>query len=415
MRSISASDVNLPIMPQTVAGNPATAIVDDPRRLAQLAKQCVADRLPIVDYGFAHRGLGHPPPARHLKIVQRGGVIEHYQRDLTVLAAAGATIRQVQSDLQAANQFLPIDADDDLTLGEVIAHNVYGPLRVGYGAARDLLLGLNYLDGWGRDIHVGGRTVKNVAGYDVTRFMVGSLGELGCVYEATLRTSAVPESILSVDLQLENPATLDAVLTDWLVSDAAPTYLSLHLDSREWRVCLGYFGQPEGCRAQFEALRLFLTAHSPETAIVGHREHSLEQDGHGRAQRRRWRRQASALVKLIVPPACTGAVCRDLIEKLPHHPRLRIEAFPVHGCVFAGGDLDAAQAGQLDRHASQLVQSVNGLRVWHARPAGAESIDPWGPAQPDWSILTRLKHTMDPLGIFNPGRFLPVSAQEQPR
>ena len=334
-----------------------------------------------------------------------GSVIEHYQRDFAVRAAAGITMSQLQDQLAPHDQFLPVDADPDLTLGEVILHNVYGPLRVGYGSIRDLLLGLHYIDGQGRDIHVGGRTVKNVAGYDVTRFMVGSLGQFGIVHEATVRTYAIPEQATAVDVQMEDPTSIDKLLTRWLQTDAAPVHMSMQADNGDWRLRVGYFGQRSSCSAQQCALESFVQEAS--TLRIGDAvDYDLAADTADRAARRRWRRQAAALVKVIVPPAATGTTSKKLTDwSKENRIQLRVEALPAHGCVFAGGGLDAGTAGQLDQH---IGASLNGpaQRVWYARPTGAEAIEPFSPPQNDWPILARLKRTMDPQNLLNPNRFI---------
>src|SRR5207249_3161430 len=103
-------------------------------------------------------------------------------------------------------------------IAEIIAHNVSGPLRLTHGTCRDLLLGLRYFDATGTLITVGGRTVKNVAGYDVTRLMVGSLNTLGLIADANLRTAAIPERINRIALHNVDPAALDPRVTPWLTS-----------------------------------------------------------------------------------------------------------------------------------------------------------------------------------------------------
>lgn len=396
-------------MPNAPASNP-TVTIDGSDQLAELVRDCPADGSPIVDYGVAHGGLGHPPPDRHVRLVQQGDLIEHYERDLVVRAGAGVAVGRLRERLRGSNQFLPIDADDDVTLGEAVMHNVYGPLRVGYGSLRDLVLGLRYVDGSGGDIHVGGRTVKNVAGYDVSRFMVGSLGELGCVYEAMLRTSAVPQGVLIAEVCLDGPALIDAIVTDLLVSDAAPVQVSLRMRESAAVVRVGYFGHREGCRAGLESLKAFISG-VPGVEIAGSRECLLDDDLSERSESRFWRREASSLVRVIVPPAVTGAVCEELSRWASEHINLNIEALPVHGCVFAGGGLDAGASVDLDEQVRRIVGRVGGVRIWHARPGGTEAIDPFGPPQPDWPLLARLKHAMDPAGIFNPGRFLPTGGQ----
>jgi glycolate oxidase FAD binding subunit len=403
-------------MTMTSALTCKTVECDSAAAIAALVSQCVNDGTAIVDYGLAHQGLGHRPPDTHIKLIQKPakenqGVIEHYVSDLTVRAAAGITFGQLQAVLREQKQILPIDADDDLTLGEVIAHNVYGPLRVGYGSMRDLLLGLRFIDGLGRDIHVGGRTVKNVAGYDLTRFMVGSLGEFGIVHEATIRTYALPQQVLRIHLALDVPDRIDAVLTEWLSGDAAPAYLSLHLQDDQWSARIGYLGKPNTCDRQFQALLPFLEG--PEGFQLADKQAcSFQEDQADRAAHRAWRRKAAAMVKVIVPPAITAALCYTLAQWAKANKiNLHIDALPAHGCVFVGGELDRVMSIELDLQIMAVVTNSDGLRIWQTPLDPQSPIDPFAPDQSDWAMLRRLKQTLDPHGIFNPGRFVVLENQ----
>lgn len=391
-------------MRPTTNQNP-TVTIDRPQQLVELVDRCGNEGRPIVDYGLAHGGLGNPPPPQHVRLVLRGDVIEHHVQDLVVRAATGTTMGRLQAVLEQNNQFLPIDADEDLTLGEVILHNVYGPLRLAYGSARDILLGLRFVDGQARDIHVGGRTVKNVAGYDLTRLMVGSLGEMGCVYEATLRTSAVPEAVVEVRLAIDHLATVDRSMTNLLVSDAAPDHLSLQSQPTGSTAYLGYCGHPESCQARLDALEKFIEP-VQGAAVQSSRIGTVQQDNQQRAGRRRWMRRTTALVKVLVPPVQTGATCNDMRQWIT--PPLTIDALPAHGCIFLGGQLDADACHELEQQIQKSITPAGGLWIWYARPPGAETIEPFGPPQPDWPILARVKKTLDPMGIFNPGRLLEV-------
>lgn len=393
----------------------STRVVTSPDEIAQQVHDGARRHRPIVDYGVAHQGVGHPPPANHVRVTLRGTILEQDARDLTVLASSGVTIGQLQAALGQVNQFLPVDADDDLTLGEVITHHVYGPLRVGYGSVRDWLLGLGYIDGLGRDVRVGGRTVKNVAGYDVTRLMVGSLGELGYLHEATVRAYAIPQLVLIVEVQVDQLEVIDKRLTEWLCLEAGPTQLGLHIRPgvAAW-VRVGYMGSPAACRSQLDALGAFV-ARCEAMRVVDTREITLAQDATHRAGLRAWRRSAQACVKLVVPPAVTGAACRSLQQQTGERGRVGagmvVDALPVHGCVFIGGALDTGQTQSLAQIVQRIAGEYEGFWVWHKRPGATRSIQPFGPVQPDWSFLARLKQVFDPRGLFNPGRFLPVGGQ----
>src|SRR3954452_18449445 len=128
-------------------------------------------------------------------LVPPGGADLH-ARDMTATFAADITLRAAQDLLREYNQWLPIDGDPDTPLGTLVDHNSTGPLRLGYGAWRDLLLGVQFTNGKGDLITAGGRTVKNVAGYDLTKLMVGQHGVFGKLVTLTTRTYRRPEAAL---------------------------------------------------------------------------------------------------------------------------------------------------------------------------------------------------------------------------
>jgi glycolate oxidase FAD binding subunit len=135
--------------------------------------------------------------APHQPLVAPAGV-ELHLRDMTATFAADLPLRLVQWRLQEHGQWLPIDGDPAAPIGTLVSENSTGPLRLGYGAWRDLLLGVQFLNGNGELITAGGRTVKNVAGYDLTKFMVGQRGVFGKLITLTARTYRRPERALLV-------------------------------------------------------------------------------------------------------------------------------------------------------------------------------------------------------------------------
>ncbi|MCC7192947.1 MAG: FAD-binding oxidoreductase [Phycisphaeraceae bacterium] len=380
----------------------------DPAAIANLVCECGEQNLPIIDYGLAHQGVGHPPPADHIRLSQatpQAGIIEHYERDLTVRANAGATLGSLRDALKSSKQFLPIDADDDLTLGEVINHNVYGGLRVGYPGVRDLLLGLRYIDSYGQQIHVGGRTVKNVAGYDLTRLMVGSLGELGLIYEATLRTYAIPDSAMAVDIRFDDLRTFDQVLPDWMVSDASPASLIVGNHTGVWTARVEYFGGSTGLAVQLRSLETLID-HASGAHILGSWTRTVDQAIQECSSHGAWRRTANTLVKVVTSPSITGTICSALAETSIDHPALTVWAYPVHGCAFFGGDIGLERTIALSQSIDKLLSQYGGFRVWYARPQGCEHLPPFGPIQTDWPMMLRIKQAMDPRNLFNPGRLI---------
>lgn len=151
-------------------------------------------------------------PARADRVIDLGGlsgVIEHHVTDLTVEAWAGTTVGALNRQLAPHRQLLALDPPlpDRATLGGVIATGDPGFRAVPGSRPRDLLLGLSAVLADGTRIRSGGRVVKNVTGYELTKLFTGSLGTLGAITRVTLRLRALPEASRTVvaDLPVSDP------------------------------------------------------------------------------------------------------------------------------------------------------------------------------------------------------------------
>ncbi len=142
-----------------------------------------------LEYGCP---LSKPVTNLNLRTVNR--VIDYPARDMTITVEAGMTIAELTKTLRAENQELPIDVPDaeSATVGGILACDVSGPRRFGHGTLRDFLIGVTAVDGLGRTFHAGGRVVKNVAGYDLCKLLIGSLGTLAVITEATFKVKSMP-------------------------------------------------------------------------------------------------------------------------------------------------------------------------------------------------------------------------------
>ncbi len=122
-------------------------------------------------------------------------VIAYEPDDMTVIAEAGLTLGALNSLMATRGQRLPADPahPDRTTLGALVAAAQAGPIRLSEGTVRDLLIGVRFVGHDARLVHGGGRVVKNVAGYDLMKVMVGSFGTLGIVTETTFKVSHVPQ------------------------------------------------------------------------------------------------------------------------------------------------------------------------------------------------------------------------------
>src|ERR1700722_17745144 len=128
-------------------------------------------------------------PAVGLDLTHLDRVVDFPARDMTVTVEAGIRIDRLAQVLKSEGQRLPIDVaqPDRATLGGAIATNANGPRRFGFGTFRDYVIGLTAMTADGRVFHSGGRVVKNVAGYDLCKLLVGSLGTLAVITQVTLK------------------------------------------------------------------------------------------------------------------------------------------------------------------------------------------------------------------------------------
>ena len=161
------------------------------------------------------------------------GQIELMPRDMTVTMVGDVTLGQVSDRLAEHNQWLPIDGPRDATIAALVLRNSTGPLRLGYGAWRDFLLGCQFQTGDGRLISAGGRVIKNVAGYDLTKLIVGSFGCFGDPATFTARTYRKPTHALQLRF---NPNS--DILTKIFTTPLRPQYALLTADALR----LGYLG-----------------------------------------------------------------------------------------------------------------------------------------------------------------------------
>ncbi len=123
-------------------------------------------------------------------------MIDYPARDMTVTVQAGITLAALQKLLATEKQRLPVDVPraDRATLGGVLAANVSGPRRFGFGTLRDYVIGITTINDEGQETKAGGRVVKNVAGYDLCKLHIGALGTLGIISQVTLKVRPMPEA-----------------------------------------------------------------------------------------------------------------------------------------------------------------------------------------------------------------------------
>lgn len=146
--------------------------------------------------GRTQLGVGNVPRRIDvaLELTKLNKVTDYSPEDMVVSVQAGTPISELQEILGQAGQMLPVDpvCKDGATIGGIVATGASGPMRAHYGTFRDLAIGLRTIYPDGRLIKTGGKVVKNVAGYDMTKLFVASLGTLACLSEITFKVRPLP-------------------------------------------------------------------------------------------------------------------------------------------------------------------------------------------------------------------------------
>jgi glycolate oxidase len=168
------------------------------------------------------RGAGTKPPlseppegAVALEVAGLRGVVQHEPGELTLTAFAGTPVRELEDVLAVHGQYLPFDPTltaSGATLGGVVAAGTSGSGRYRHGGVRDFVIGVRFLDGTGELISGGGRVVKNAAGFDLPKLLVGSLGRLGVIVQLTVKVLPVPVAWGTLRAETDGiPAALEAI------------------------------------------------------------------------------------------------------------------------------------------------------------------------------------------------------------
>ena len=172
------------------------------------------------------------PDVTRLDMRGLAGIVEYEPAEYTITALAGTPIRDLSAALQENRQFLPFDpvfVQSGATVGGTVASGLSGPGRYRYGGLRDFILGTRFVDGQGRLVRGGGKVVKNAAGFDFPKLLVGSLGRLGVMVDATFKVFPRPPEFVTlfstyedVDSALATAKTLGVSPMELMALDLIP-------------------------------------------------------------------------------------------------------------------------------------------------------------------------------------------------
>ena len=170
-----------------------------------------------IEGGGTKSWYGNPNQYAKLNTRTYSGILEYQPEELVITACAGTPLKEIELALKEKNQVLafePPHFGEQATFGGAIAAGLAGPGRISVGNFRDFVLGARILDGKGQDLSFGGKVMKNVAGYDVSRLLPGSMGTLSLLLEASVKVLPKPAATATLRCHISQDKALK-ILNEW--------------------------------------------------------------------------------------------------------------------------------------------------------------------------------------------------------
>jgi glycolate dehydrogenase FAD-binding subunit len=380
--------------------------------LSETVRELYGARKPFAFVGGGtHLDLGNAPRALDtvVRTTALDGIIDYTPEDQTITVQAGITLAELDRALDQHGQMLPLDAADreSATVGGVVAVNAYGRRRLRYGTAKDLILGVEIVRPDGVCARGGGKVVKNVAGFDLPKLMVGSLGTLGGIVSLTFRLYPIPPATRAGVLHFEREEPIGGVLEAVTARRLEPESVVLYNYSA---LVVTFAGTEAGVETQ---MRTLLDDIARECRATDASELSdLERESYEQRERA-VRRDGPWRLHVVAPPSDHVATLANVVPASPlavpvAYPTIGVAYHALSDATFAGGP-DASP----DWHVGGLRDTVavatggRGHVVFDAIPGAARPlVDAWGPPPPSFPLMRTLKNNFDPYGLCNPGRFV---------
>ena len=350
------------------------------------------------------RGMLRPvQAARSLSARGLTGVTLYRPAELIISARAGTPLAEIEAALAEKGQQLIAESpylngvfgtSAQPSIGGVVAANLSGPRRITWGATRDHVMGLRFINGAGEVIRSGGRVLKNVTGLDLCKLLSGSYGTLGVITEVTLKVLPKPETSATLLIEMPDLASAVAALSAGLgspfgVSAAAALPQRDHvvaaLRLEDFAASVAY---------RMEKLRGVLGSFGAQRVMEDHESRAF------------WRgvREVESL------QAMPGEAIWRVSVRPSAGPRIAAEADAIGGRAmldWGGGLVWIAAAPSIDNHAaiSAAAEAEAGAAMLFRAPEPLRLAVPVLPAEaaPLAKIGARVKEALDPIGLFNPG------------
>lgn len=414
-------------------GTPPLALArpSGPAEIAAVLHWAAAQEVAVLPRGGGvHSGLGNPPrrPGIALDLTRCRQLLDYQPADLTATVESGITLADMQRELAGGGKFLPLESPwpERATIGGILSANVSGPLRYAYGLPRDWLIGISVIGADGIATKAGGRVVKNVAGYDLNKLYIGSLGTLGIIATATFKLAPLPAAGAVLTAAFADLAAAIAAGRSLLAQVYAPQgmavvnrpaarRLGLAADGMAAAYGLAFFaGRPRAVsRRLADATKLLQDAGALSIAAGAN------------ADRQTLLRRLTDLgwtadtipalgLKINLPPAAVGELTAAVAAMAAEEPWgiIADAGFGVAQLLRWGdmpGEDDEAALAEIAA-IREKARALGGTAIVEHCPVSIkERIDVWDGGTlgaGELAVMRRIKANFDPVGILNPGRFI---------
>ena len=354
--------------------------MDLSRDLQEQLQAMLSGKQPVaISAGHSKDFYGREIKGEPFSVADHAGVLEYDFRELVITVRSGTSINDLQKVLAENNQMLafepPVYSGKD-SIGGLLACGLSGPRRPYVGSARDFVLGCTLLNGKAEKLKFGGQVMKNVAGYDVSRLMIGAMGTLGVILDVSLKVLPIPE--VEKTLVIEKPLNDALDYINNIDTQRFPVSASAYVDNR-------LYLRLSGMEKPLETYLKHIKKHIKEDFVEADssfwqklKDHQLD-----------FFNTDKTLWRISVPPA-TGVL--GLQGKTLYEWRGAQRWFIADDETHSNGHI-ANLVKQAGGHATQFRNADRSSEVFNPLPDVLKKYH------------IKLKQAMDPDGLLNPGRF----------
>jgi len=408
--------------------------VEEVSRIVAFANQ---QHLSVIPVGNGTKmGMGSIPEKMDIVLSTRrlNRITDCDIDNLTLTVESGMTLNDVQKHLanEGKGYFLPLDPpfSEKATLGGIVATNSSGPRRFLYGTARDLIIGMKAVFPNGDVVVSGGKTVKNVSGYDLCKLLIGSFGTLGILCETTFKLLPLPEKGATVLVPFKTMEEADGFVQEILHSQLTPASIET-MNAKAMAKMRSPVSLPEavnyivaiGLEGVAEAIERGISEIADRGKKDGALEvSSLESDRHAsfwtairdfsKGLGRRYPDLVTLKSNFLISKS---GKMMESYEKIARG--LGIDCAMIshsgNGILYSyalpeknGRSKTESLVQLVKKMTAEAVKNEGNLVVESSPPSIRKKVDVWGRSRSDALVMRRIKKQIDPAGILNPGRFV---------